>query len=187
MVYLMQEKQVGVSNLDNVDRRIIMLLQENGRRTNVNIARIIGMSESTVKHRVDRLIECGILSILAVLNPKAVGINSDMIIGIRVNPGYAESVGNALKSMNKVVYVGYVTGRFDIMIEVLLIDKDEQYHFLTKEIAEIPGIMFTETFYVMRVERINYEWKLPTDPALSGKPNTVERLKNKTRERKIGV
>jgi Lrp/AsnC family transcriptional regulator for asnA, asnC and gidA len=161
----MKENRISVSELDNVDRKIIMLLQENGRRTNANIARIVGMSESTVKNRIDRLIDQEVLSVLAVLNPKAVGINSDVIIGIRVQPGYAESVGDTLKKMNEVVYVGFVTGRFDIMIEVLLKDSDEQYHFLTKEIAEIPGIVSTESFSVMRVARINYEWKLPSDIA----------------------
>jgi Lrp/AsnC family transcriptional regulator for asnA, asnC and gidA len=111
---------------------------------------------------------------LAVLNPKAVGINADVIIGIRVQPGYVESVGNALKDMNEVVYVGYVTGRFDIMIEVLLKDPDEQYYFLTKEITEISGIVSTESFSVMRVERINYEWKLPSEMAQAGRRRVVK-------------
>jgi Lrp/AsnC family transcriptional regulator for asnA, asnC and gidA len=75
--------------------------------------------------------------------------------------------------MNKVVYVGFVTGRFDIMIEVLLKDSDEQYYFLTKEIAEIPGIVSTESFSVMRVARINYEWKLPSDMAQTGRRRLI--------------
>ena len=169
----MKENRIAVSEFDDVDRKIIMLLQENGRRTNANIARIVGMSESTVKLRIDRLIEQEVLSVLAVLNPKAVGINSDVIIGIRVQPGYAESVGDTLQEMNKVVYVGFVTGRFDIMIEVLLKDSDEQYYFLTKEIAEIPGIVSTESFSVMRVARINYEWKLPSDMAQTGRRRLI--------------
>ena len=178
-------------DLDSIDRQIIALLQEHGRRTNADIARLINVSESTVKNRISRLIDNGILRILAVLNPQVLGFHSDVLVGIRVAhaQGKLMEVGNALKAMNEVVYLGYVTGRYDILIEVLLRDPDELFHFLRERLLEIPGIISTETFYVMRTEKINYEWGLPTNsvnresPSKSAKKRTRSHKNTRKRRR----
>lgn len=154
-------KKTNKVDIDKVDRKIISLLQENGRRSNVDIARYIDISESTVKNRIDRLIEKKILSVLAVLNPQAMGYESHVIIGISTEKGQTVRVGNTIKSMKEVAYLGYVTGRYDMIVEVLLKDPSELFSFLSRKIEEIPGIAATETFYVLQSEKINYEWKLP--------------------------
>ena len=97
------------TDIDEIDQKIIRLLQENGRRTNADIARSIKMSEATVKNRIDKLIENGIVRILAVLNPKTLGFHANALLGIRVLPGNIEKVGNTLSAMNEVLYLGYVT------------------------------------------------------------------------------
>ena len=148
--------------LDETDRQIITLLQERGRRTNADIARHIGVSESTVKNRIDRLVDNGMLKVLAVLNPVAMGYGVDILVGIRVLPGQVQKVGDKLKAMNEVVYLGYVAGRYDIIVEVLLHSQKDLFHFLTTVLGGIKGIMQTETFSVLQTEKINYEWKLPT-------------------------
>jgi Lrp/AsnC family transcriptional regulator for asnA, asnC and gidA len=175
-------------DLDRVDRQIIALLQEHGRRANADIARQIKVSESTVKNRINRLIDNGILRILAVLNPEVLGYHSDVLVGIRVARGKLIKVGNALKEMNEVLYLGYITGRYDILIEVLLRDPNELFQFIRDRLGEIPGIMSTETFYVMRNEKINYEWKLPTNlkdslgsSELRNKRRQVQKTKRKGR------
>lgn len=153
----------NVIDLDKKDRRIIKLLQENGRRTNADISRSIGMSESTVKNRIDRLIEHRILRVLAVLNPETVGYGADVMIGIRVLAGQSEKVGERLQVLNEVVYVAYITGRYDIIIEVLLRKPEDLFQYISKDIGSIPGISSTETFYILHTRKINYEWKLPAD------------------------
>ncbi len=158
----MQERaNVTAVDLDEIDKQIISLLQENGRRTNADIARAIEVSESTVKNRINRLINNDILRNLAVLNPKALGFNADVLIGICAKQGQLEKTGDALKSLNEVVYLGYITGRFDIMIEVLLHDSEELFSFLRKRLGKISGIASTETFFILKNEKINYDWKLP--------------------------
>jgi len=158
----MQEKTYSITvNLDSVDRQIISLLQENCRRTNADIARAIEVSESTVKNRINRLVDNGILKNLAILNPQSLGYHSDVLVGIRVAQGKLKETGDALKAMNEVVYMGYITGRYDIMVEVLLHDPEELLVFIRDHLGKIPGIASTETFYVMQNEKINYEWKLP--------------------------
>ena len=164
MTLVQENTNITAINLDGVDRQIISLLQENGRRTNADIARAIGVSESTVKNRINRLINNDILRNLAVLNPKALGFNADVLVGICVKQGQLEKTGEALKSLNEVVYLGYITGRFDIMAEVLLHDPEELIYFLQKRLGKIAGVASTETFFVLKNEKINYEWKLPKNP-----------------------
>ncbi len=158
------------TDIDEIDRKIIRLLQENGRRTNADIARSIKMSEATVKNRIDKLIENGIVRVLAVLNPKTLGFLANALLGIRVLPGNLEKVGDSLASINEVVYLGYVTGRYDILIEVLLRDPDEFFDFISNHVHKISGIVSTETFYIMRTQKINYEWKLSSE-VLKKEPN----------------
>ncbi len=87
--------------------------------------------------------------------------NSDVLVGICVKQGKLEETGEALKKLNEVVYLGYITGRFDIMAEVLLHDAEELLYFLRERLGKISGIVSTETFFVLKNEKINYEWKLP--------------------------
>jgi Lrp/AsnC family transcriptional regulator for asnA, asnC and gidA len=153
-----------MNKFDAIDMRIISLLQEYGRRSNADIARTVGLSESSVKNRIDRLIDTGTIKVLAVLNPKSVGYKANALIGIRVVPGKAEKVRRALSSLNEVLYLAVVTGRYDILIEVLLPHPDELYDFISKHVHKIPGIASTETYYVMRTQKFDYEWKLPKEP-----------------------
>ncbi len=147
--------------LNETDRIIITLLQENGRRTNADIARAVKMSESTVKNRLDRLINQGFLNIQAILNPNSVGYHVDVVIGIKVQPGQLYRVGESLLNLNKVIYLSYHSGRFDILIEVLFQNTEEFFLFIAETLGQIPGIQSNERFHILRTERINYEWKLP--------------------------
>jgi Lrp/AsnC family transcriptional regulator for asnA, asnC and gidA len=142
-----------LSDLDAVDRGIVALLQEDGRRTNASIARSVGVSESTVKHRLSRLISRGVIRIFAALSPAAVGLMADVLVGISVKPGAMFDVGEALRKMDEVVYLAYVTGRYDIFVEVLLADPDELLHFLAKRLSDVEGIVSLETLFIMRTAK----------------------------------
>jgi len=155
-----KESALHLSDLDSADIKIIALLQANVRRTNASIAREVGVSETTVKKRVDRLIDSGVLRTLAVVNPEAVGLMADVLVGIRVQPGTTFAVGDALSTMAETVYVGYVTGRFDIIAQVLVSDPQELLHFMSTRITHIEGIVSLETFFIMHNSKIDYEWKL---------------------------
>lgn len=148
--------------LDDTDRRILALLRDEGRRPNAEIARTIGVSEPTVRKRLDRMLQNGVLKVLAVLNAAATGYSVDAIIGIRVQTGRMRSVGRQLAEIDQVAYVGYVTGSYDIIIEVLLRTRDELLQFLSSGFDHIDGIVASETFTVLNTEKFSYMW-LPTD------------------------
>jgi Lrp/AsnC family transcriptional regulator for asnA, asnC and gidA len=148
--------------LDDIDRKILALLGDEGRRPNTEIARAIGVSEPTVRKRLDRMLQQGVLRILAVLNATATGFPVDTVIGINVKTGQLRDVGKQLATINQVTYVGYVSGRFDILIEVLLRDTAELFDFLSSVLQNIDGIASSETFNVLHTEKFSYMW-LPSN------------------------
>ncbi len=151
----------GPSDFDVVDRQILRLLGEDGRRPNADIARLIGVSEPTVRKRLDRMIGSGALKILPVLNPALTGYPVDAIIGIRVRSGSLREVGAQLALMDHVAYVGYVTGSYDVIIEVLLRDEEHLFDFLAEGLQHIDGIVSTETYRVLSTEKFIYNWEIP--------------------------
>lgn len=152
-----------LDDVDSTDLAIIRLLQEQGRTTNAHIARVLGVSEPTVRKRIDRLTVDGIIKVVAVLNPGKTGYRTDVIIGIRVEPGSLLSVGEALSRRDEVVYLGYTTGRHDILVEMLFRDNEALFEFLDERLPALGSIVSTETYHVLRTGKINYDWKLPAD------------------------
>lgn len=152
-----------LDDVDGIDLAIIRLLQEQGRTTNAHIARVLGVSEGTVRKRIDRLTADEIIKVVAVLNPGKTGYRTDVIIGIRVEPGSLLTVGEALSRREEVVYLGYMTGRHDILVEMLFRDNDALFEFLDEHLPALGAIVSTETYQVLRTGKINYDWKLPAD------------------------
>lgn len=152
-----------LDDLDPLDLGIIRLLQEQGRTPNAAIARHLGVSEPTVRKRIERLVGDGILKIVAVLNPDQTGFATDVVIGVRTEPGAMLAVGSALSAMEECLYLGYVTGRFDIIVEMIFRDDAALFRFLNETVPTMPGIISTETSYVLATGKINYDWKLPSD------------------------
>lgn len=152
-----------LDDLDPVDLGIIRLLQGRGRTSNAELARRLGVSQPTIRKRIDRLTADGILKVVAVLNPARTGFATDVVIGIRADPGRLLEVGRELAAMEEVVYLGYTTGRFDLLLEVLFRDDEGLFAFLTDRLPRLGGIVGTETMTVLRTGKINYDWKLPAE------------------------
>ncbi len=149
----------GTVVMDELDRRIMKLLRPNSRRSYASIARAIGVSEPTVRNRVERLISKGAILSMTGVNPAAIGLPVDAMVGIRVNRGYSAGVGARLAAMENVAYVGYTTGSFDILIEAHLPDNEGLYKFLNEDLAQIEGIAHTETWHILRTDKTNVEWE----------------------------
>lgn len=149
----------GAVSLDDLDRRIVRLLRGNARRSYASIARALGVSEPTARNRVERLVSRGAILPMARVNPAAIGLPVDAMVGIRVDRGFGKEVGARLAQMENVSYVGYTTGTFDLLIEVHLPDNEGLYRFLNEDLQEIEGIAHTETWHILRTEKVNFEWQ----------------------------
>ena len=162
------------SELDEVDLGIMARLQEDGRSSNASIARAVGVSESTVKKRIDRLVERGIMRVLAVVDPISFGDGEHMMAGINVRPGTATGVGNELAKLPEVAFIAYFLGRYDIWMEVFTPDKDTLLDFQSQRLAGIDDIVGIETFSVLRTQKVEYyNWSLQ-DGRVPGTPYAPE-------------
>jgi len=164
----------GTVTLDDLDRHIVQLLRHDGRRSYADIARIVAASEPTVRKRVERLIRLGAISIDARVNPAALGLTTDAIIGIRVRRGTVQQVGARLAAMDNVSYVAYMTGGFDIFVEVFLSDTEALFQFLNVELAAIEDVTDAEAWHVLRTEKFSYTWEGEVSTESAPLPTTVE-------------
>jgi Lrp/AsnC family transcriptional regulator for asnA, asnC and gidA len=160
------------TEIDALDRHILRLLRDDGRRPNSEIARAIGLSENAVRKRLDRLRETGVLRIIGLLDPPATGFPVYAMIGLRVRPGTAQLVGRRLAQMDCVAYVGYTSGRYDLFTEAMLASNRALSEFLHGSLGTIDGILSTEAFHVLEIEKFNYMWDLP-DPEEESAPRVL--------------
>jgi Lrp/AsnC family transcriptional regulator, regulator for asnA, asnC and gidA len=145
------------ARLDDVSKAIIEHLQEDGRQSYATIAKHVGLSEAAVRQRVQRLLDSGVMQIVAVTDPLQVGFRRQAMIGIRVD-GDLTPVGDALSDMNEVDYVVTTAGSFDLLAEVVCEDDDELLELLTKRIRTLPGVASTETFVYLKLNKQHYNW-----------------------------
>lgn len=150
--------------MDRLDRQIVELLRTNGRRSNVDIARHLGVSEGTVRKRVDRLVASGALKIIGVADPSAVGLNVRTLISLKTELAQMVQVGRQLCDMPEVVSVYCVTGEHDLMVEAAFESDEELMRFLTERVAAIPGVLDCRTCHVPQIVKYRYEWALPEPP-----------------------
>lgn len=155
---------------DDLDRHIIALLQKDGRRSNTEIAQLLGVTETTVRKRIGRLVSERLIMVVAVPSPEVMDMTMSAIIGITVEMRHIRSVGQALKALPQTRYVGYSTGPYDILIEVFFRSHEELLDLLSGELAQIPGIVKTDTSMILEVAKFAYEWEIPDDDVGRGQP-----------------
>ncbi|MBI2711194.1 MAG: Lrp/AsnC family transcriptional regulator [Actinobacteria bacterium] len=143
--------------LDAHDRAIIEALQEDGRRPVTHIARAVGLSEAAVRQRVNRLIDSGVMQIVAVTDPLSLGYHRMAMVGLRVGGG-VHSVAEKVGALEEVAYVVYTAGSFDLLVEVVTADDEALLALLNDRIRAIPGVIGTETFVYLRIAKQTYAW-----------------------------
>ena len=143
--------------IDATNKRIIALLQENGRRSYVSIGKEIGLSEAAVRLRVQKMIDDGVMQIVAVTNPMEMGFKRQAMVGITVN-GDIEHVAQELKTITNVDYILITAGRFDILAEIFGEDDEKLLQVINRDIRRIDGINHTELFPYLRLESQRYDW-----------------------------
>jgi len=150
--------------MDQIDRQIADLLRENGRRSNVEIARALGISEGTVRKRIDRLLSSGALRIVGMADPRVAGFKTRVLITLTVELSQVEAAGRLLRDLSHVISVYRVTGEHDIIFEAVFESDERLMSFLTDQVARIPGVVSCKTSHLLRVLKHGYEWAVPRPP-----------------------
>ena len=125
---------------DELDLKIIALLQKDGRTSTQDIAREFNSTSSTIRKRIRHLEETGTMRVVAVTDFTAAGYDLLLAIGIEVESRNAEAVGEDLAKLPEVFSVNLTTGANDIEILVGARSFDELQYFLHQEVAHIEGI-----------------------------------------------
>ncbi len=143
----------GRAHLDELDSQIIAILQANGRRPAAEIARHVGLSQSAVKARIDRLLESGVCKVVGVVDPEKLGFGVDAHIWLRTDPAKAVEVSDALVRMPEVFWLCQSTGRFDVLAEVMMRSANEVLDFINTSVSRLPGVRSTDLSLVVRQTR----------------------------------
>ena len=145
------------STLDDVSRAIVEQLQTDGRKSYSDIGRAVDLSEAAVRQRVQKLIESGVMQIVAITDPLQMGFNRQAMIGIRTT-GDARAVADELATIGAAEYVVPTAGSFDIMVEVVCNDDSDLLDLLNGTIRTIPGVVDTEVFTYLQLKKQQYNW-----------------------------
>jgi Lrp/AsnC family transcriptional regulator, regulator for asnA, asnC and gidA len=143
--------------LDDIDKAIIRELQLDGRTPYAKLGPAVGLSQAAVRQRVQRLIENGVMQVVAVTDPLMLGFKLEALIGVEVD-GDLRAVASKLAEVDNVDYVVVTTGRFDLVVEVVCRDHEELLHLINDVVRAIPGVRATETFTYLHLEKQTYSW-----------------------------
>ena len=148
--------------VDAIDRAIVELLIEDGRMSSVDIARRVGdATERSVRYRLERLVQEGIIRVSAVVNPKALGYLVTADVFIEVEPGRVMAVARQMAEFDCVTYVACSTGASDLSVQIVAGDNEALYRFVTEVIANVSGVRKTTTVLLPLVLKDVYQWPIP--------------------------
>ncbi|SHM33666.1 transcriptional regulator, AsnC family [Cryptosporangium aurantiacum] len=143
--------------LDDIAKRIIEQLQRDGRRSYAAIAKDVGLSEAAVRQRIQRLLEAGVMQIVAVTDPLMLGFRRQAMVGVRAE-GDLREVAERLGKLDEIDYVVLTAGSYDVLLEVVAEDDDHLLRVVNELIRQVPGVRSTEIFMYLRLVKQTYSW-----------------------------
>ncbi len=139
--------------MDNLDRKILLALQSNARKKNVELARELEIAPSTVLERIRRLEENGFIqSYRGVINPTKLGFKIQAIVTVSLDRHEVDVIRKFEQGIQQISHVRscyHLTGRFDYLLHVTARDQEQLGYLIKNWIASIPGIGKVETSLVL--------------------------------------
>jgi Lrp/AsnC family transcriptional regulator for asnA, asnC and gidA len=142
--------------LDEIDRFIIEAMRQDGRVAFAQIAQKLNVSPGMIRVRYNRLAEMGILKVVAITNPLRMGYTTMAMIGIRTDGEKMLEVAKKVSDFDEVIYLIVVSGRFDILAEVVCLDHADLLRFLTEKLYLVDGVREAESFMHLKIEKEVY-------------------------------
>ncbi|MBF0104889.1 MAG: Lrp/AsnC family transcriptional regulator [Deltaproteobacteria bacterium] len=132
----------------------------NGRTPYQEIAKKIGITTNTVRNRVNRMIEDGVLQIIGLVDPGAIAGHSSAFIGIKSEANKIKKVSQQFSELKGVVISACISGRFDIIACIMFNESYTYADFIFNELPKVKGIVSIETFFVAEGEKFNLRYVL---------------------------
>lgn len=149
-----QQTALGRSGAtDELDGRIIRILQQDGRASHARMARELAVSEGTVRRRLARLLEQKAIRVVAFAEPEQLGFHTSAFIGLQVDPAKVEAVAERLAELTETEHVAITTGTYDIFTWVNLASSEALAEFLHTKVGTVEGVRHTETFVSLQTKK----------------------------------
>ncbi len=143
-------------SFDDLNIQILKHIRE-GRQSFDEIGNKLSVTPNTVRARVRKLISDGVLDIVGLVDPEKIENHFFAFVGVKLKVMNLMKKGEEFRKLRGVISVGVVTGRFDLIVGILLNKDFGLLEFFTTEVSKISGVLSTETFMVYK----NYGWKVP--------------------------
>lgn len=162
-----------MTKIDAVDRAIVNSLMEDGRMPAAEIARRLGkgISERTVRYRIERMVKDGLITLSAIPNPRQLGFQIVADVFLEVEPSQINQVAQLLSRQDRVSYVACSIGEKDVSIQVLARDLAEFYAYVTEVIGKLPGVRKTTSSIVPIILKDLHQWHIP-GPEIAAQPDS---------------
>ena len=142
--------------MDSIDRQIIAALNEDGRAANAKIAKKVKVSEGTVRRRLKKLTGDKTINIVTVQDPQKMGYQSEVLIGMQVEPDMLEEVASRMAEFKYTTLVSITTGTYDVFAWATLPNAESLGEFIRDHVGKTPGVQRTETFVSLGVRKRTY-------------------------------
>jgi len=139
--------------LDAVDRKLISALQRDARVSNVELAKLVDLTEGAVRRRIDNLLKSKALRIIGVGDPKQLGLNTHAVIGMRVEPQRIDAVLDELVAMPQFSFVYQTLGQFDVVGVAFFPSNAELGDFMTDSLPKVEGVRETQTYLILNTPK----------------------------------
>ena len=143
-------------SLDEIDQHILDAMRKDGRAAFAQIAAKLKVSPVMIRQRYNRLVNMGVLKVVAISNPLQRGFKTMALVGIRTDGNKMLEVADAVSRLKEVVYLVVVSGRFDIIAEVICRDHEDLLKFITEKLYAIEGVRESETFMHLKIVKEIY-------------------------------
>lgn len=140
--------------MDRLDYEILSVLQQDGRRSFTEIGKAAGVSEGTIRKRVTRLVDEGVIRIIGLVDPHLVGFDAPAMIQISVSPPHLEEAAQAIAQFPEVSYLLMVSGEFDLIVEVRCRNREHLASFIRDQLQKVPGVQRTVSSLVLHTYKL---------------------------------
>jgi DNA-binding Lrp family transcriptional regulator len=148
----------GMEPLDDLDRRIVVALQNDGRASWTEIAQATGCSVATVTRRGQHLIAQGLVRIAAVPSLGQWGPTDQLLIRVRCEAGLQARVARTIAARPYVRFICLVTGAYDIVVEVIVPKGSDLVTILADELSSIRGVVSSDADLVLHTYKVGHDW-----------------------------
>ena len=135
--------------IDKLDQKLILELQENGRLSYMELAKMLGVTEGTIRNRLKKLVDQGIIRLTAIPELDKLGYTFMGIIGLQVRLADIRAVAEQLAKNPNVCYLANVTGRYEFIAIVLTRSPGEFAYFMENVVSALPSVLRCETFVTL--------------------------------------